>query len=178
MVMIFANEKVREYLLEHGLVYTFRTYHRKTADGVRPQTGKDWAAAKRTGKKIADIDIEVMEPIDCLNMGHILTKYARESGFYGGHGRVDDAVDEWARAINKLNPKAPTQDGSTKLPSKGLMINDSREGTHKHTIPQGLHGRHRWPSGKRALHGPTGGDQRRRPPPPLIMARTRFLPGG
>jgi len=104
MVMIFAHPKVREYLLEHKLVYTFRKYHLKTADGVRPQTGKDWATDKRTGNKIAMINIIPVEPMDGLNMGQVLTKYARESGFYGGHGRVDDAVDEWARAINMLNP--------------------------------------------------------------------------
>ncbi len=114
MVMIFAHPRVREYLLKHGLVYTFRTYHKKTADGVRKQIGKDWANAKRGGKKIADINITVMEPIDCLNMGRVLTRYTRESGFYLGHGylghgRVDDAVSEWAQAINKLNPKTPTQ---------------------------------------------------------------------
>ena len=41
-------------------------------------------------------------------MGKVLTKYVRESGFYSGHGRVDDAVSEWARKINELNPRKPT----------------------------------------------------------------------
>ena len=108
MVMIFANEKVRKYLLEHGLVYTFRSYHKKTVDGIRPQIGRDWATDRRTGKKIADINITPLVPIDCLNMGKVLSKYARESGFYVGHGRIDEAVSEWARAINSLNPKVPT----------------------------------------------------------------------
>lgn len=108
MVMIFVHPLVREFLLEHGLVYTYRKHHRKTADGVRPQTGKDWACAKRTGKKIADIWITPIVAVDGLNMGQVLTKYARESGFYRGFGRVDDAVDEWARAINLLNPDEPT----------------------------------------------------------------------
>lgn len=109
MVMIFAHPQVRAYLLKSGLVYTFRRHHKKTANGIRPQTGKDWACAKRTGKKIADICITPIEPIDGLNMGPILTKYARESGFYLGHGRVDDAVLEWSRVINLLNPDEPTQ---------------------------------------------------------------------
>ncbi len=108
MVIIFAHEKVREYLLKHGLIYTFRKYHKKTADGIRPQIGKDWATDKRCGKKIADVEITAMEPIDALNMGQVLSKYARESGFYLGHGRVDDAVSEWARAINSFNPRDPT----------------------------------------------------------------------
>ena len=50
-----------------------------------------------------------MEPVDTLNMGLLLSKYVRESGFHAGHGRVDDAVCEWARAINELNPGSPTQ---------------------------------------------------------------------
>ena len=108
MVMIFSNKKVRDYLLSNGLVYTYRKNHRKTPDGIRPQVGKDWATDMRTGKKIADIFITVMEPIDSQNMRQVLNKYARESGFYLGLGRVDDAVSEWARAINSLNPKEPT----------------------------------------------------------------------
>ena len=109
MVMIFAHPKVREFLLEHGLVYTYRKYHPKTEKGIRPQIGRDWATDKRCGKKIADVHITPMEPIDCLNMGLVLTKYARESGFSLGYGRGDDAVTEWARAINLLNPNEPTQ---------------------------------------------------------------------
>ena len=109
MVMIFNHPIVRAYLLAHGLVYTLRKHHPKTADGIRPQTGKDWAAAKRTGKKIADIWITPIESIDSLNMGQVLTKYVRESGFYAGHGRVDEAVSDWARAINAMNPNEPTQ---------------------------------------------------------------------
>jgi len=109
MVMIFNHPRVRGYLLENGLVYTFRKHHKKTPDGIRPQIGKDWATDKRCGKKIADVKITPVVPIDCLNMGQVLTKYARESGFYVGHGRVDDAVNEWTRAINSLNPDEPTQ---------------------------------------------------------------------
>ncbi len=108
MVMIFAQDNVREYLLEHGLVYTFRKHHKKTADGLRPRTGRDWITDKRNGKKIADIYIIPMEPIDALNMGQVLSNYARESGFHLGHGRVDDAVSEWARAIKSFNLREPT----------------------------------------------------------------------
>jgi len=108
MVMIFAHEKVREYLLEHGLVYTYRRHHPKTADGIRPQIGRDWATDRRTGKKIADISVTPIIPIDILNMGKVLAKYVRDSGFYIGYGRIDEAVSDWARAINALNPNAPT----------------------------------------------------------------------
>ncbi len=108
MVMIFANPKVRNYLLENGVVYSYRKHHKKTLDGVRPQTGKDWATDRRKGRKIADINITSIEPVDALNMGRVLTRYARQSGFYKGHGRVDDAVSEWAKAINELNPNNST----------------------------------------------------------------------
>lgn len=109
MVMIFAHGKVRAYLLEHSLVYTYRKYHSKTQDGIHPQIGEDWATDKRCGKKIADIFITPMELIDGLNMEHVLTKYARDSGFYLGHGRVVDSVYKWTQAINSLNPDEPTR---------------------------------------------------------------------
>ncbi len=103
MVMIFAHEKVREYLLEHGIVYSFRKNHPKTSDGVRKQIGDDWANAKRGGKKIADIHITPMQTLNLMNVGLVLTRYAQESGFYLGHGQVDAAVDEWVKAIENLN---------------------------------------------------------------------------
>ncbi|GAH39200.1 unnamed protein product [marine sediment metagenome] len=110
MVMIFANKKVREYLLEHWLVYTYRKNHKKTADGIRPQTGKDWATDKRTGGKIADIFITPMEAIDSQNMRQVLIKYVRTSGFYRPSYYdiyMDESVSDWAKAINSLNPFAP-----------------------------------------------------------------------
>ena len=122
MVMIFADPKVRAYLLEHGVVYSYREYHKKTLDGVRPQTGKDWATDQRTGRKIADINITPMEPVDSLNLGRVLTRYARQSGFYQGYGRVDDAVSEWAKAINKLNPKAPTAGWIYKVEAESARV--------------------------------------------------------
>ena len=106
MVMIFSNWRVREYLLEHGLVYTYRKNHKKTADGIRPQTGRDWATDRRTGKKIADINVTPMEPIDSLNMRRVLTKYAKESGFH--QDSWFNAIFEWTMAIKSLNPNAPT----------------------------------------------------------------------
>lgn len=108
MVMIFAHPPVRAYLLEHGVVYTFRKNHPKTADGVRPQIGKDWATDKRCGKKIADIIVNPIEPMDGENMGQVLAKYVSDSGFYRG-GRLDFAVVAWARAIHSLNLYAPTE---------------------------------------------------------------------
>ena len=107
MVMIFSNEKVREYLLENGLVYTYRKNHRKTPDGIRPQIGRDWATDKRGGKKIADIYITPIEPVDCKTMKNVLRKYARDSGFYIGSDFHHESVSRWVRAINSLNPFAP-----------------------------------------------------------------------
>ena len=103
MVMIFAHPRVRAHLLEKGIVYSFRKNHPKTADGVRKQIGDDWANAKRGGKKIADIHITPMQTLNLMNVSSVLTRYAEESGFYLGHGRVDAAVDEWVKAIENLN---------------------------------------------------------------------------
>ena len=105
MVMIFANKRVRDYLLSQGTVYTYRKNHPKTATGIRIQVGKDWATSKRGGKKIADIFITAIEPIDSLNMKRILRKYARDSGFFD---RITHkAIAAWAQAIQHLNPLAP-----------------------------------------------------------------------
>ena len=109
MVMIFNHPLVRAYLLENGLVYTFRKHHPKTVDGVRLKTGKDWATNKRCRKKIADIRVTPIEPIDSLNMRRVLTKYVCESGFYTGNGRIDESVDEWIQAIKSLNPDKLTE---------------------------------------------------------------------
>lgn len=105
MVMIFANKKVRDYLLSQGTVYTYRKTHRKTLDGIRPQIGKDWATDRRGGTKIADIFITPMEPIDSQNMSRVLRKYARDSGFY--ERITQKAINDWAQAIQHLNPFAP-----------------------------------------------------------------------
>lgn len=108
-MMIFNHPLVRAYLMEHGVVYTFRKNHKKTADGVRPQIGKDWATDKRCGKKIADIMVNPIEPIDGDNMRQVLAKYVRDSGFYTGERPIYFPVDAWARAIHELNPYKPTE---------------------------------------------------------------------
>ena len=109
MVMIFAHPKVREYLLEQGYVYTFRRNHPKTENGIRPQIGKDWAAAKRTGKKIADIYITPMESLESLKMVWVLIKYVKESGFHTGRGRGYESVSRWTNAIKALSPDESIQ---------------------------------------------------------------------
>ena len=105
MVMIFAHPKVRAYLLEHGLVYTFRKNHKKTPDGIRLQIGKDWATDRRTGNKIADINITPMESVDEDNLIQVLAKYVWQSGFYLSSilGKTDSAMSAWVTAIKGLN---------------------------------------------------------------------------
>lgn len=127
MVMIFAHEKVRKYLLEHGIVYTYRKHHKKTADGVRLQIGDDWATDRRTGNKIADIHITPMERVDGLNMSRILAKYIYESGFAFGFGfvRFDASVRRWAKAITSLNPNAPVRGWIYKVEVRGVKSNSS-----------------------------------------------------
>ncbi len=100
MVMIFANEKVREFLMKNGIVYTYRKMHPKTADGIRPQIGKDWATDRRTGKKIMDVVITPVEAIKYPHDINILRKYVSRSGF--------STTKEWAVAIKSLNPRTAT----------------------------------------------------------------------
>lgn len=108
MVISFQEKRVREFLLKNGQVYTFRYYNKDTPNGQRKQIGKDWANSGRGTCKIADVNVTPIEYLDALNMGIVLTKYVRESGFYPGRGRVDDSVSEWARKINTLHPNKPT----------------------------------------------------------------------
>lgn len=86
MVMIFSCKKVRNQLLQNELVYTFRTNRHKL--------GKDWATAKRTGKKLCDIHVlnewPVSKPEDLANFRHA-------SGF--------NSIGEWMAEIQRLNPK-------------------------------------------------------------------------
>lgn len=97
MVIIFSHPKAREQLMKNGIVYSFRKMHSKTADGVRLQTGNDWAAERRTGKKIMDVVITAMEPIIDCDSAHVLRKYVDQSGF--------KTVRDWALAIRELNPR-------------------------------------------------------------------------
>jgi hypothetical protein len=89
MVIIFANEYAREYLLENGIVYSFRK------GPVRKQLGKDWMTDKRTGKKIADVYIDAIEEIEPEMLYEKLNRYYMQSGFY--------STDEWITIISSLN---------------------------------------------------------------------------
>jgi len=97
MVVIFSHPKVREFLMKNGIVYTYRKMHPKTADGIRPQIGKDWATDRRCGKKIADVVITPVEAINNPQDIKILRKYVSKSGFR--------TVRDWTLAIRELNPR-------------------------------------------------------------------------
>jgi hypothetical protein len=99
MVMLFMNEKVRNFLLSQGYVYTFRLKKHKL--------GKDWATEKRTGKKLCNITIQEERPI--LD-GDELQQFVHGSGF------VD--VQEWMQAIRERNPKLRDIQGWVYLVSK------------------------------------------------------------
>jgi len=89
MVIIFSNEYAREYLLEYGIVYSFRK------GPVRKQLGKDWMTDRRGGKKISDVYIEAIEEIEPGMLYTKLTPYYKQSGFY--------SADEWITIIASLN---------------------------------------------------------------------------
>jgi len=89
MVIIFSNEYARDYLLEHGIVYTFRK------SPARKRIGKDWMTDRRTGKKISDVFIEAIEEIEPEMLYPKLNPYYKQSGF--------DSTEEWITIIASLN---------------------------------------------------------------------------
>jgi len=56
MVMIFKSKKALNFLLTHGEVYTLRPKRRKE--------GRDWITDRRGGKKIANVEVELVAFID------------------------------------------------------------------------------------------------------------------
>ena len=89
MVIIFSNEYAREYLLEHGMVYSFRT------GSLRKQLGKDWMTDRRTAPKISDVFIEAVEEIKPESLFMRLNQYHKQSGFF--------STDEWIATITSLS---------------------------------------------------------------------------
>ncbi len=86
MVIIFQNEKVRNFLIKHGEVVTFRAKKRK-------QVGYDWMTDKRGGKKLYNVEIDYIgevNPTTDLDEADI-----KWSGF--------DTLKEWWDAIRELN---------------------------------------------------------------------------
>lgn len=80
MVISFQLENVRKYLLENGVVYTFRSKPHKQ--------GRDWANSGRGTKKIADVDI-IEYPLGYP------PDYYKQSGF--------ETPVEWINNYCKLN---------------------------------------------------------------------------
>jgi hypothetical protein len=69
--MYFKSEKAREYLVNHGMVYTIRRH--------RYHVGKDYMSLGRGKPKIADIYIEEVGPMfDGIDT---LKAYVDQSGF-------------------------------------------------------------------------------------------------
>ena len=97
MVIIFQNRQVREYLLEHGKVYTYRKGFER-----RKRVGRDWATDRRCGKKIADVDIMVVSSrISRENILEALSQGDDDGPFYGQSGL--STVETWVQTIKDLN---------------------------------------------------------------------------
>ena len=91
--MSFSSEKARNYLLEHGEVYTFRTKRRK-------KIGDDWINVGRGKPKIADVFIDevgLCNPYPFPVTYEKLSIYVAKSGF--------DNVNEWLLEMLELNGK-------------------------------------------------------------------------
>jgi len=84
MVVIFSNEKARNFLLEKGFVWTVRS------DALK--LGKNWMTDKRHGFKLADVSIEDRLPLPTLSS---IGLFVDESGF--------DSYEDWVEAIKSLN---------------------------------------------------------------------------
>jgi len=98
--MMFKSEKARNYLLQHGLVYSFRTRQRKIA-------GEGWVNEGYGKPKLADVFIAEIAHFEDrdearyrqqLTLSHLcwfLEPYWRKSGFKN--------VMEWVEEIKTLN---------------------------------------------------------------------------
>jgi len=84
MVMSFENQIVLNYLLQEGIVYTFRIHKRK-------RYGSDWITDKRGGSKIADANIFFVKDV---RSSEDLEPYVHHSGFRD--------LSEWTTAIEEL----------------------------------------------------------------------------
>jgi len=101
MVMIFQSEKARRFLLQNGVVFTFRVHRRL-------MTGEDWITDKRGGRKIGDVQVEeegVFDPSD-------LSIYVAYSGF--------NSLEEWHEEIKQIL-------NGHRLPSEGWLYKVSLE---------------------------------------------------
>jgi len=83
MVIIFQNEKPRRFLLENGVVFTFRLHRREPVD-------RDWMTNKRGGRKIVDVYVEEVGYFNSLD----LEPYVAYSGF--------NSVEEWNEEIKRM----------------------------------------------------------------------------
>jgi len=85
MVIIFSIERVRNFLIERGYVYTYRDHYRQ-------HLGQDWATSGRGKPKICNVYIKVIcRVVDAK----ALAPYAANSGF--------DTLSEWLSTIQILN---------------------------------------------------------------------------
>ena len=94
MVMIFQSEKARRFLLENGVVFTFRAKRRK-------KLGRDWITDRRGGRKNSRHPSGGRGKVQASRSG----LYVEYSGF--------STLEEWIGEIKKLN--------GGRLPSGGWL---------------------------------------------------------
>ena len=117
MVTIFACKQVLNYLLKHGFVITFRDHMLKDNDGVdiiADSKGLSWITNRRSGKKIADVEIMWWNDYhnvglsiegDGLDWKKVLEQYVEDSGF--------KTVEDWIKVIKQFN--------KGKIPVRGYL---------------------------------------------------------
>ena len=94
MVISFKDERVRNHLLDNGMVYTYRKGYKR-----RKQLGNDWANSGRLTKKIADVTVNAIDPVMDVELHDALQSYVDKSGF--------KSTGDWINSIYKLNKKIP-----------------------------------------------------------------------
>ena len=112
MVITFSDEKVRNYLLKHGYVFTYRK-----GRNLRKQLGNDWANSGRLTKKIMDVVVEPIDQIMDIPAHEQLAPYVGDSGFKD--------ITEWLEAIRGLNHGLPIYGILYKVSSRKKWINNT-----------------------------------------------------
>jgi len=90
LVIYFKNRKARNHLLKRGVVYTLRSYLRRT--------GRDWMTNKRGNKRVCNVEVSLIRVVSKDSLEE-LREYVPLSGF--------SSLEEWIRSFLELYNTLP-----------------------------------------------------------------------